>query len=866
VTSDEGVLEITHESLARAWPRLRGWLEDDVEGQRIRHHLSGAADAWDTLGRPDSELYRGVRLTRALDWADTTETALTDTEHDFLDAARAQAEIEAQSAAERARAQARLIRRLRIVLGGAVVLLVLALAAGGLAAVQSDRASDNAMRAEQAALSADARRVGARAQLTEDISLSLLLAAAGSRLDDSPETRVNLVSTLAEHPMLVRSAPPGGGHLNPMAVSPDGRWIAASDEMNRMHLYDASTSRLLRSYDAGPFPEDGPAWMIGAFSPDSRQLAVIMESVESTEPVRLLDPNTMQPTAKLEFPDGKAASGADVQFSADGHHLAATLHPGGVAKGFEENGYALVWDLRFPSTRPVRVPTGFGYQGMALSPDGQILYTAEPLTAYDLATGGKIWERPEVSAFNPLDLNSKGTLLAHGIDAGKNVFLVDAASGETVRTLRGHRDTVRGMQFSPDGTLVGSVSADGELIIWDTATGRLLDRWDTFDASGVGFSPDNDRVYGGYGPSMLRTWDLSAEDTYLRQTTQVGGSEVFVQADLSPNGQQAAYRWLDDHDTGWVRFVDTLTGETTTPTPLPTSGRNLGAMGTWHPHRDQYVGYRCDALVCGAPGIVTVLDSATGQPLRDGFEVVGGDRGIWSLAYVDEGRHLLVGGSDGRTLMIEAETLRPRGEPVDVSAHCCITPIGDGGAAMVYEYSADATSTHWRVLDTSGGEVLSEGDVEMFAEASVASPDGATVAVAGDTGQIVAIDVSSGDQQQHSTSLGAGVLWLNYSDDGELLVSGAQDGGVSLWDAATLELRGTVYPPHQGEPVPSGAQFIGDTHDVVIASYDGTVYRWDTDLDRAIDFACQMAGRDLTEAEWAQYLPAQPYESVCPQD
>ena len=36
VTSDEGILEITHEALARAWPRLRGWLDDDVEGQRIR--------------------------------------------------------------------------------------------------------------------------------------------------------------------------------------------------------------------------------------------------------------------------------------------------------------------------------------------------------------------------------------------------------------------------------------------------------------------------------------------------------------------------------------------------------------------------------------------------------------------------------------------------------------------------------------------------------------------------------------------------------------------------------------------------------------------------------------------------------------
>ena len=75
-----------------------------------------------------------------------------------------------------------------------------------------------------------------------------------------------------------------------------------------------------------------------------------------------------------------------------------------------------------------------------------------------------------------------------------------------------------------------------------------------------------------------------------------------------------------------------------------------------------------------------------------------------------------------------------------------------------------------------------------------------------------------------------------------------------------------MYPPHRGKAVPSGAQFIGDTHDVAIASHDGTVYRWETDLDRALDFACQMAGRDLTEEEWEQVLPAQPYQSVCPQD
>jgi DNA-binding SARP family transcriptional activator len=41
VTSDDDVIELSHESLARAWPRLRGWLDDDAAGQRILRHLYG---------------------------------------------------------------------------------------------------------------------------------------------------------------------------------------------------------------------------------------------------------------------------------------------------------------------------------------------------------------------------------------------------------------------------------------------------------------------------------------------------------------------------------------------------------------------------------------------------------------------------------------------------------------------------------------------------------------------------------------------------------------------------------------------------------------------------------------------------------
>ena len=165
VTSDDGIVEVAHEALARAWPRLRTWLEEDVEGQRILHHLAMAADSWGSLGRPDSELYRGVRLAQALDWRMRTTPDLSETEQSFLDTAERASQADLRAAEDRAREQARVNRRLRLLLVGAAALLLSTVVAGLAAVRQTDRAKESAD-------TADARRVGARA-----------LASAADRLE-----------------------------------------------------------------------------------------------------------------------------------------------------------------------------------------------------------------------------------------------------------------------------------------------------------------------------------------------------------------------------------------------------------------------------------------------------------------------------------------------------------------------------------------------------------------------------------------------------------------------------------------------------------------------------------------------------------
>ncbi len=243
VTTDGDVVELAHEALARAWPRLRGWLDDDVDGQRILRHLAGAADTWDTMGRPESELYRGLRLNQAVDWRDGACPTLSPTEVAFLEAGTALADAEEHRAEERARRQVRINRRLRMLLGGVAILLVAAIVAGLLAWRQ-------AKRADRATVVADAGRVAALAHNVTQVDRSLLLAVAAARLDNSPDTRASLLAALARKPALVGSTAdpklPASIDVNPVS----GRVAVGGTERVAVRRWHARAAGLRRSADA----------------------------------------------------------------------------------------------------------------------------------------------------------------------------------------------------------------------------------------------------------------------------------------------------------------------------------------------------------------------------------------------------------------------------------------------------------------------------------------------------------------------------------------------------------------------------------------------------------------------------------------
>jgi WD40 repeat protein len=864
------VVELAHEALARAWPRLRGWLDDDLEGQRILHHLATAADSWNSLDRPDSELYRGVRLAKALDWQTTATPTLTDTEDDFLAASKRLSEAELRAAQDRARDQIRVNRRLRTALATAGVLLVGALVAGLVAVRQADRADVQASAAERAAIAADAGRAGAKAVVESDVDAAMLLAVAGVRLNDTPESRANLFAVLAKQPHLIRSVQTERLDVYSVEVSPDGGRVLLYGPNGTALLYEPTTGKLQGAHRPKTQPEGAvrqEGWTAAAFSPDDRPLAVGLPS-PTTQPVLLLDPNTLKPVPESQqLPRFTVpARATHLDYSHDGNSLVAVIkfYANGTMNDYT-TGSVVVWNLRQGARQSVKRMLPLSADAVRarvqISPDGARVYTTRPLTAYDVATGKVLFARSDLSSTG-IDVSPDGRLLAlageipPGSGSGiGDVVLVDAATGADRRRLPGD-DEILTVRFSRDGTRLVSTSAESKAIVWDVGNGRVVEELEIRDQEpwDVGFSPDDKTLYtAGFG--ALRSWDLTGERGYLTQVKEPAGYDYGCV--ITAPGGRTAYRQA----RSGIRFIDVETGQATTPTVLGGDpfAVDTGSCGTWHPGGERFAAIKS--------GVIRVWNTHTGQVVAQ-RKLPGGR--VQDLDYSGrDGSRIVIGHPTGVATLLDSGTLTPVGKPVQVGVPIAwLSASPDNRTAVVltggrnFGPDFDAPSTGWALLDLDAGAVIRSGSLPMRNPEGIAfSPDGRHAAIASRQGEVMVLDTTTGTAvrppvKAHKDPINS----LAYSTNGSRLVSSGADGSVSLIDGDTAALIGSIVIPNQ---TTASADFRPDGHTVVIASLDYGIYHWDTRLEHAITFACQMAGRDLTAEEWREHFPNRAYRPTC---
>ena len=84
-----------------------------------------------------------------------------------------------------------------------------------------------------------------------------------------------------------------------------------------------------------------------------------------------------------------------------------------------------------------------------------------------------------------------------------------------------------------------------------------------------------------------------------------------------------------------------------------------------------------------------------------------------------------------------------------------------------------------------------------------------------------------------------------------------------LWDANTATPLATTRSHQTPRAQPPWSSSTTGTH-VMLARTDGAVYTWDTGVEHWIEYACGVAGRNLTDTEWRHAFGDRPYRETCP--
>ena len=839
LSADDRTVEVAHEALLREWPRLRTWLASDAQGRELRAHLTAAAHTWQDAGEEDSELYRGARLSATLDWTSTQDQHLNDLERSFLATSRQAGEREVER-------QRRSNRRLRGLLVSVALFLVVALVAGSLAIVQRGRAKAESLRA-------DAARIGAQALTEPNLDRSMLMAVAGVRLADTPETRTNLFAALQRSPAAMRVIHPSGSYLASLAVSSDGNLLATVDG-----------DGVLRFWSLGTWTQSGASIKIGGginrrgmvFSADGRTL------IAGAGP-RLYSIDVQTRARRLLASWPSAWSVVDLALAPDGSRIAIGLlanpHP---AIGFvlgrllliDATSGHVIWRRPYPYW-PHTYDLWLGFSPRR--PDRLVTSTdlfrvrAGGHTYVWDATTGQILRRYAVGGPLALSPDGRFAALAQNTDAytvnpEAGMALLDLRTGAHRALQGGLNATFLTMAYTPDGaSIVGgsNAPADDAIRVWDVRSGRIVHTFagESAGQEALAVAPDGRTLLSGADDGSVVAWDLAG-------TQRLG------------------------KDFTWARLNE---GCATSPcVAINRQGTLMAAMQ-------------------GLQGSTNLVDLRT---LKSNGTLPAEDGAGEALAFFPDGRTLVSGGTKGvsfwdvRTQQV-VRTLRPPGEvkSVDLSPDgaslATLTANSTGflrvqlwdvatwkmrrtysvGGDTQYDYVA--FSPDGRELAASGSTVkvwdLASGN-ELFspqisdADAIAFSVDSQLLAVGTNDGQVVMLDARTGAPAGHPIHATGTIFQIAFSPDGRLVGLDSGDRTASLWDLGSRQRVGT-FPSDLTTPV---LQFLPNGQAVIV--YEGHAAEWPLDLQSWERYACQVAGRDLTQDDWNQLLPGRPYEQVCP--
>ena len=582
-------------------------------------------------------------------------------------------------------------------------------------------------------------------------------------------------------------------NIKTIAFSPDGKTLTSSDSEGEVQMWDTSTTKRRSTFQGPQKITDA----VSAISGDEIKLANEQHGIISLWEFRT---NTPQPVFTDLNSDPRLGHSAVMALSPDATHLAAAsleeyeIYP---LRVWNTNTKELLFTLEGHTRR---------IQALVFSPDSKTLASG------DIGNTIRLWDmdtqtpratfKISEGGFHTLTLSPNGKLLASGSNDGR-VRLWDATVkkqagwstfGKYVPTLtlRGHKNRVSALAFSPDGKTLITGSYGGSIRAWDTTIGskRFTSLGHFGNALGLVFPETGSTLTSvhltpNWSGVQLKNWDVSTGNQLSIHFLHTNGAF----GTISPDGKTIITDDYWEHnitqlwDVKAKRVRTALKGRPKKRKPMRTSFR---AGFTFSPDGTTVASG-------GQDNVVRLWDTTARQP--------SGLKKFFGVFTDNRSPRLTI---QGHTVHVRTLAFSPDGKML----------AGGSNDSTVYLWDAH-TGTKFSTFMAHTDRI----------SALAFSPDGKTLASGSQSGEICLWDtVNETKDSANIITPRATVSKLLFSPDGKILVSGNGKGTIQLWDVHTGKLLST----HIGHTYPIRVMlFSSDGKTLASGSNDGTILLWD---------------------------------------